>query len=72
MKEKLEIHGMTCTKGEIRRSVRALELEIKELDLLILKTPTGTKRNIMTDCSIMLVNAHLKLSGLCQRTGEDV
>jgi hypothetical protein len=41
-------------KEALRRIVRAIEAQKVELDLVILKEPTGPNRDIMTDAQIHL------------------
>lgn len=47
---------------DIRKIVRQIELQLQELDLLILKTPTGPVREELTNANIYILQGiqHLK------------
>lgn len=46
---------------DLRRVSRALEVQAVELELLILRTPTGEARNALTEANIHLMIARSKL-----------
>lgn len=47
--------------SDLRRVSRALEVQAVELELLILRTPTGEVRNALTEANIHLMIARSKL-----------
>lgn len=57
--EQLSKHG-----NDIRRIIRALEAQQGELDLIILKTPTGGVREDLTGANIHLLSAISSLTNV--------
>lgn len=49
---------------EVARILRALDLQQKELELLILAQPTGGARELLTEANIHLLAAQGKLNDL--------
>lgn len=49
--------------ADVRRVSRALEVQAVELELLILRTPTGEARNALTEANIHIMIARSKLEG---------
>ena len=49
----------------LRRLLRQLDLIKQELDLMILRTPSGDARNVMTEANIHLMVADSVLVEIC-------
>ena len=51
----------TVQQFGVRRTVRAIELECGNLDEVVIMTPTGRKRELLTEANIHLHEARRKL-----------
>lgn len=51
--------------ADVRRIIRALEAQCDELDLLILREPTGQARNEMADANILVRQGVQSLLNVC-------
>lgn len=47
--------------AEVRRIIRAIDLQRQEVEQMILRTPTGSDRNFLTEANILILEAINKL-----------